>query len=140
MPVFRFAGCLAGFFVPVCVAGAVLCACFYGLTGAGCRCVSWVCVRLSVCLWCLRCACGVCVAGFALCGAVSVCRCCAVVCALMLRCGAVGVLLSIKTRVYSDFRMHWIIWDYLILLCTHSLFGLSDYVPMHFLIMSIMIM
>jgi hypothetical protein len=37
------------------VAGAALClcACFYGLAGAGCRCV-----RLSVCLWCLRCACG----------------------------------------------------------------------------------
>lgn len=55
--------------MPVCVAGAVLClcACFYGLAGAGCHCV-----RLSVCLWCLRCACGapccavgVCVAGFA---------------------------------------------------------------------------
>ena len=67
MPVLRFAGCLAGFFVPVCVAGAVLClcACFYGLAGAGCLlCVVSLCalvcgcLRLSVCLWCLRCACG----------------------------------------------------------------------------------
>jgi len=47
----------------------VLCACFYRLASAGCRCV-----RLSVCLWC---AVSACVAGFALCGAVGVCRCCA---------------------------------------------------------------
>ena len=46
-----------------------------------------------------------CVAGFALCGAVGVCRCCAVVCAYALCCGAVGVFLSMKSRVYSDFRM-----------------------------------
>ncbi len=43
----------------------------------------------------------------------------------MLRCGAVGVLFSIKTRVYSDFRMKWII-------C-----GLSiDYVPIILCIIS----
>ena len=114
--------------MPVCVAGAALClcACFYGLAGAGCLlCVVSLCalvcgcLRLSVCLWC---AVGVCVAGFALCAAVGVC---AVVCALMLRCSAVGVLFSIKTRVYSDFRMKWII-------C-----GLSiDYVPIILYIIS----
>ena len=60
MPVLRFAGCLAGFFVPVCVAGAVLClcACFKGLQVLGVCCAGCHCVRLSVCLWCLRCACG----------------------------------------------------------------------------------
>ena len=68
MPVLRFAGCLAGFFVPVCVAGAALC--LWVPVG--------VCVpvvrpgALSVC----------CVAGFALCVAVGVC---AVVCAYVLR-------------------------------------------------------
>ena len=110
MPVLRFAGCLAGFFVPVCVAGAVLClcACFYGLAGAECL-LCWVSLCALVC-GCLRPAalcvwCAVCVAGFALCGAVGVCRCCAVVCAYALCCGAVCVILLIKTRVYSVFRM-----------------------------------
>ena len=90
------------------VCGVTVCACL------------WV---SALCLWCalLRCLCR-CVAGFALCAAVGVC---AVVCALMLRCGAVGVLFSIKTRVYSDFRMKWII-------C-----GLSiDYVPIILCIIS----
>ena len=84
MLVLRFAGCLAGFFVPVCVAGAVLClcACFKGLQVLGVCCVWCHCVRLSVGV----CAVPVvrpaalsvcCVAGFALCGAVGVCRCCA---------------------------------------------------------------
>ena len=100
---------------------------FTGLQVLGVCCV---CLSVGVCA-CLCacgapcCAVGVCVAGFALCGAVGVCRCCAVVCALMLRCGAVGVLFSIKTRVYSDFRMKWIICglsiDYMpIILCIIS--------------------
>ena len=79
MPVLRFAGCLAGFFVPVCVAGAVLCLC--------------ACGALSVPV----------MAGFALCGAVGVCRCCAGCAYRGVRCGAVCVILLIKTRVYSVF-------------------------------------
>ena len=105
MPVLRFAGCLAGFFVPVCVAGAALClcACFYGLAGAGCHCVR---LSVGVCAL-LRCVCGALsvpvMAGFALCGAVGVCRCCAGCAYRGVRCGAVCVILSIKTRVYSVF-------------------------------------
>ena len=87
----------------VCVAGAVLClcACFYGLAGAGCHCVrlSMVSVvrpaALSLC----------CVAGFALCGAVGVCSAALGVCLWGVCAVVIGALLSIKTRVYSDFIM-----------------------------------
>lgn len=129
---FRFAGvCRA--LLCLSVWQVLRCACvpvFTGLQVLGVCCVWCRCVRLSVGVCALlRCACGALsvpvMAGFALCAAVGVCRCCAVVCALMLRCGAVGVLFSIKTRVYSDFRMYWIICglsiDYMpIILCIIS--------------------
>jgi len=81
--------------MPVCVAGAALClcACFKGLQVLGVCCAGCHCVRLSVCLWCLRCVCAVSVVRpAALCVPMGGVRCC-VVC----------VVLSIKSRVYSDF-------------------------------------
>jgi len=68
------------------------CACVPVFTGLQVlRVCALVCVPVvsALCLWCalLRCGCR-CVAGFALCGAVGVCRCCAVVCAYTLCCGA----------------------------------------------------
>lgn len=87
--------------MPVCVAGAALClcACFYGLAGAGCL-LCWVslcalvcgCLRLSVCLWCalLRCGCR-CVAGFALCGAAGAALWSALMrCAVVLGCAFIN--------------------------------------------------
>ena len=98
--------------MPVCVAGAVLC-----LWVSACAAL-WACalgVAVGVCVPVVRFgALSVCcVAGFALCAAVGVC---AVVCAYALCPIVLGCVLSIKTRVYSDFRMQWIIcglyWHY----------------------------
>ena len=98
MPVLRFAGCLAGFFVPVCVVGAALC--LWVSAGAA----FWVCalgVAVGVCA-----PVGVCAvpvvrpAALCLCAVWQVLRCVVLwVSALWWQ----GVLLSIKTRVYSVF-------------------------------------
>jgi len=71
------------------VLGVAVCACLcaYGVCGAPC------------------CAVSACVAGFALCGAVGVCRCCAGCVSVGVCAVVIGALLSIKTRVYSDFIM-----------------------------------
>ena len=70
MPDFRFAGCLAGFFVSVCVAGAALC--LWVSAGAA----LWVCA-LGVTVCACLCACGApCCAVCVLCG-----RFCPVCCA-----------------------------------------------------------
>jgi hypothetical protein len=71
VPVLRFAGCLAGFFVPVCVAGAVLClwvsagaalwVCALGVAVGVCVPVGVCACLCALCLWCalLRCLCAV---------------------------------------------------------------------------------